>query len=1451
MKIFYKGELPTILLDWNITKADCNQTEDFTRARLKVWLISHNNKILLDTSIGEDGNVKAVLPSELDEGIYSLRAIWVVNHGTNANPIFNRGQISISERKDVFGVTFYREEATTLSGNTVTMHVKSSVGVYGKDGMSAYELAVFRGETELDEALWVANLEEMNERFAEIQREWDSETSFRNTVAPTSQPYLFAGRCIRQPNWDDIDEFIKDKYTDGSCSGWLDAENGKLYRSFDFLYNDTVSFYVENTACGYRGIASAKPITREMAVTKADSEWWKYIPYCVNDGINDAGIHVSIYMLHREEGVLTNQNTEGRRRICTTALTSYLLANLHSIDDLRNMMDTLNVYAPNKDGSPFNSEYHFMVSDGESAYAIEFIDNETQIIDITDNPIINNFYLYGFNGQRSSLNPHGHGFERYSLINGGASLEDVAYTKVYSLVGTDSVWRTDYNDVFGNIDITNSTPDDDATLISVMNAAKAQYLNRYRGDGTWHTQHACEYDFTTRTLKVCTQENYDTWYPTAAGYAEWGSIGGNINSQADLMNALNDKVDKVNGKGLSTNDYTSADKNKLGALPSATELVAALDLKQNAEEGKGLSANDYTSAEKSKLNGIAEGAEVNVINTIKVNNTTLTPTGKAVNISVPTKTSDITNDSGYITNSALSGYATEDYVDDVVEGKQDTISDLATIRTNAQAGKTASDNLGGHTVSQNVPANAVFTDTVYDDTEVRGLISTETERATDAENEIAEDVAVIESKIPTQASSTNQLADKEFVNSSISTNTSNYISDDGEPFTSVSDLPTSGVTNNDYAFVTGTNTEGNTFFDRYKATVSGSNVSWAKEYRLNNSSFTAVQWTAITSGITAALVGKLNDLPTNSQLTTLLAGKADSDDIPTALAELTGDSTHRTVTDAEKSAWNGKSDFSGSYDDLEDKPTIPSIEGLATEEYVDEGLAGKADIGDSYTKDEEDALLSTKADEGNVYNKTEIDGFLNDKADAEDVYTKDEVDTELGKKQATLVSGTNIKTINGNSLLGSGNITIQGGGDAPVWGEIEGNIEDQADLAAALEEVADLKEQVEAYIGMGKETVVVTVTTSVQGVSVEGLVLNVYLNNSTTPDQYTTDEDGMVAFRVDSGYTYRIVFPDIQGCAGVGDVVHTASVAQRSIEVEYKAAASVYETLTFIAHKSTDSSAFSGVSMVVTYDGEGHTYTTGSDGKVTAQIPLGKSYSVALQRPTGYYFLSGSSFNYTAEQSQRIIYSMLASANSGVFIVCSNGDEITLDNWSTSGHVATDAIAIKIATTELYDNNGVFAISIDEMGVTQNTSYPKRKWSSLRALFTSIPTVTAASQTDKPYYYDGCTASQLIHMEGDTIGVDTPAVDWALAKSLTLSGIEHHGFLLSLGQMIILWQNSAEIDAILNTVRPTHAYTLRGLSNEKWASTQFSEMNSWNFTTAQNLSGKPYSYVVVVAYDFN
>lgn len=86
-----------------------------------------------------------------------------------------------------------------------------------------------------------------------------------------------------------------------------------------------------------------------------------------------------------------------------------------------------------------------------------------------------------------------------------------------------------------------------------------------------------------------------------------------------------------------------------GLLYFWQQLKVKLAGKVDVVSGKGLSTNDYTTTEKNKLSGIESGAEVNVIETVKVNNTALTPSSKAVNVTVPTKTSELTNDSGYIT----------------------------------------------------------------------------------------------------------------------------------------------------------------------------------------------------------------------------------------------------------------------------------------------------------------------------------------------------------------------------------------------------------------------------------------------------------------------------------------------------------------------------------------------------------------------------------------------------------------------------------------------------------------------------------------------------------------------------------------------------------------------------------------------------------------------------------
>ena len=78
-------------------------------------------------------------------------------------------------------------------------------------------------------------------------------------------------------------------------------------------------------------------------------------------------------------------------------------------------------------------------------------------------------------------------------------------------------------------------------------------------------------------------------------------------------------------------------KKQLAALRN--DLEASIDDKVAKEDGKGLSTNDYTTAEKEKLGGIAEGAQVNVIEQVKVNGVALdVGSGKEVDITVPTGT---------------------------------------------------------------------------------------------------------------------------------------------------------------------------------------------------------------------------------------------------------------------------------------------------------------------------------------------------------------------------------------------------------------------------------------------------------------------------------------------------------------------------------------------------------------------------------------------------------------------------------------------------------------------------------------------------------------------------------------------------------------------------------------------------------------------------------------------
>ncbi len=95
------------------------------------------------------------------------------------------------------------------------------------------------------------------------------------------------------------------------------------------------------------------------------------------------------------------------------------------------------------------------------------------------------------------------------------------------------------------------------------------------------------------------------------------------------------------------------------------------------EGGKGLSSNDYTALEKNKLGGIDTGAQVNTIETVKVNGTALTPdANKAVDVQVPTTVAELSDSSDYAKTSDLEDYVLISDLEDTEEVLAAAVNDL-------------------------------------------------------------------------------------------------------------------------------------------------------------------------------------------------------------------------------------------------------------------------------------------------------------------------------------------------------------------------------------------------------------------------------------------------------------------------------------------------------------------------------------------------------------------------------------------------------------------------------------------------------------------------------------------------------------------------------------------------------------------------------------------------------
>lgn len=364
-----------------------------------------------------------------------------------------------------------------------------------------------------------------------------------------------------------------------------------------------------------------------------------------------------------------------------------------------------------------------------------------------------------------------------------------------------------------------------------------------------------------------------------------------------------------------------------------------------------------------------------------------------------------------------------------------------------------------------------------------------------------------------------------------------------------------------------------------------------------------------------------------------------------------------------------------------------------------------------------------------------------------------------------------------------------------------------------------------------EERVNITMTTSVAGVSVKGVAVNVFLNDASTFTKYTTDADGKVSFTIPRGAMYRIAFQELKGCDPLPSLVYTAALRVRDINVEYKPISDEKVSVVVTVDKVEDGkvSPFPGVALTCAISG-GDTITTETDseGKVTFRIPYNKKYKITAVQKDGYYAFRGVyEKDDVADVAEHNLYFRYYPTTSGVFILDSTGAQYTADEWQAAGKTAEEAVLIKLVTQNLANGNNCFGFSPAAL----QQGYPNKQWCTQNVQFNNIP--LNGNNVNDALYYNGLKSSKLVREEAEERGLSVPLFTYAYEQTVNLADVQLHGFILAVGQMTEANANKTLVDEVVVMLHGSNAKLFSSLfSQGKWTSTQIGATNAWGFSSS-------------------
>lgn len=688
----------------------------------------------------------------------------------------------------------------------------------------------------------------------------------------------------------------------GGCST---IRNGNVVgRAFDWTYDESVGFVIRTlrTAGKYAtlGISASVPrLTEEfMESGEYNAESFKLIPFYTVDAINEYGLTASILLVPLDKGQTTGTTPLIAKldEICNLMLVRYIVDNFQTAQEaVEYLRNYVSVYSP-QGLADMGYESHFMVSDKTKSYSIEFVNNTLIATDISDKPYMTNFYLNGvtFNEDGTVYTPadvpthlpssqgiteNGSGLERYNLIVGSYQTTDsiasmrslmnsLKFTNAY-LAETDPQWNTEFVGTwedFGTFTV--DTPASDFT--GLKNYIRGVYEQRIRDGKTWQTVHSAVYDLENKTLNLVVQEDgqeleFGFDYYTKEEVDKL--ISNEIEARQEADQTLQNNIDQL------SEDLSQAIEDEAKAREQDDESLAeAIGNEAQARANADIALGDRINAEE-QTRGLADtslgeridteitnrqNADGELAQSIRDEETRATTAETNLNTAIAAEESErISADTNLQTQ--IDSLPTSTDVSSAISAHNTSSTAHSDIRT--ELGEKQPTLVSGTNIK------TINSTTLLGSGNVSVATATQGALADTLNTYMADDI-----------SASNQIASRQFVNSSISTNTANFIG----TFNSVAEMEAySGAkTNNDYAFVIGTDTAGNTEYNRYKWTTSETPNKWKYEYTLNNSSFTADQWAAIGSKITEAKVNTYD-------------------------AHVENDTIHVTASD--KTNWNGKS----------------------------------------------------------------------------------------------------------------------------------------------------------------------------------------------------------------------------------------------------------------------------------------------------------------------------------------------------------------------------------------------------------------------------------------------------------------------------------------------------------------------------------------------------------------